>query len=109
MENYWYQNLIVKIPVLVQTQEILLENYWQKNTWSWGSKLVNFQGYEYISDLELSASQQFEKVKELGIDTPIQSSYPRNVTKIICPRFEAYKKSSKYEIDELLYKMICYP
>ena len=67
-------------------------------------KLADFLGYEYISDLELSISQQFEKVKELGIDTPIfrvltpTQCNENNLPKIL----EAYKKSSKYEIDGII-------
>ena len=68
------------------------------------ANIADFLGYEYISGEKLSISQQFIKIKQLGIDTPIfKVLTPLQCTENNLPKLlEAYKKASKYEIDGII-------
>ena len=66
--------------------------------------LCRFLGYEYISSENLQISEQFKKLGDLKIDTPIYKIYENcDVTEETLPNIlDEYKKQSNYEIDGII-------
>ena len=67
-------------------------------------KFCRFLAYEYISSEHLRISEQFKKLEELDIDTPIYNIYENCVvTENTLPEIiDEYKKHSDYEIDGII-------
>ena len=67
-------------------------------------KFCRFLAYEYISSEHLRISEQFKKLEDLEIDTPIYNIYENcDVTEDTLPNIiDEYKKHSDYEIDGII-------
>jgi len=67
-------------------------------------RLCDFVGYQYISNLQLSISEQFKKIKALNIDIPYNKLYlNKNINVDFLPVIlDKFKNKSEYEIDGII-------